>query len=248
MSHGTRTAAATLALLAACGGTIRHSGDGEADTAPADTAPADTATADTATADTATDGDEDTAVVPDGEGDTPGDTAPADVTADGGCELVQIPFEAEDMTFDDGFRTDESSRPYIGTFLEAAMDDAGTASREIDIPCGDDWVLWGLVWIEGGYATMYSDSFSWAWDEAATTWVWDLMQQGCSPSLPADWYWDRVSLRTETGTCGDPEEDPAVFTLSAGAHTFHLLGREGNAAVAEFVLTNDLDYVPPDPG
>ena len=165
---------------------------------------------------------------------------------DGDCALVQIPFQAEDMTMDRGFNVETSSREYIGQFIEAvARDSIGEASIELEIPCDDTWVLWGLVWFESGYA----DSFRWSWDAVASDPpVWDLMQQGCSPSLGADWYWDEVSSRVDTGTCGDPEEDPALVDLTAGTHTFYLLTRERMSAVAEFILTNDLAYTPPDPG
>ena len=92
-----------------------------------------------------------------------------------------------------------------------------------------------------------SDSFYWTWDTWTDTWVWDLMQQ-CGTSIAADWYWDQMTLRTETGSCGPPEEDPALLDLEAGTHTFYLYGREDDSTVAEFILTNDLAYVPPDPG
>lgn len=227
--------AAGLLALSACGGTVTSDRDGGAD-GTADPPPADMET------DVTADADDD--AVPDAEDDASPDPV-SDPPPDGDCALVQIPFQAEDMTLDRGFRTGESSREYIGTFIEGIMDRDGEASMDLEIPCEDTWVLWGLVWWE----QMASDSFYWAWDTVPSDPpVWDLMQQGCSPSIGRDWYWDQVSSRIETGYCGDPEEDPALMDLTAGTHTFYLMGRERLSAVAEFILTNDLSYTPPPPG
>jgi len=260
LSQSIAIAAAAL-LVSACGGTLKAGGDTGTDTG-IDTTPADTAVdttpdidpdmpADTfedtppdtgmdAPPDTETDAPPD--LVPDTEPDVVIDTAP-DVLPDAVCPLVQITFEAEAMTFDDGFGTAESSRAYIGTYLESLSDDYGVASISLDIPCADDWYLWGLAWWGSGA----SDSFYWTWDTWPETWVWDVMQQ-CGTTITADWYWDLVTQRTETGSCGAPEYDPAVMTLGAGAHLFYLMGREGDTAVDEFILTNDPSFVPVDPG
>ena len=256
-----RTTRTTTILMAAllvwgCGGVIKAGEDADDDTTtPPDTMTGDTDTdpADDPADDPATDPLPDTSedpppdTVPDPTTDPVPDTAPdptTDPLPDGSCPLVQIPFEAEDMDHDDGFAEEASSRPYIGTFLESRTDGGGVASWEIDVPCADNWYLWGLVW----WSSLYEDSFYWTWDTWPESWVWDVYQQGCSPSASSDWYWDQLSLRTETGSCGDPEEDPAVLPLSAGSHTFFLFGRESGTAVAEFILTNDPAYVPPDPG
>jgi len=237
-------AAAALLALAACGGTVKSQFDSGTD-GTADPPPADVET------DASPDGVEDAVedAVDDTAEDAVDDPAPdpvSDPRPDGGCELVQIPFEAEDMTLDSGFGTETSSREYIGQFIEAvAWDSRGQASIELEVPCDDTYVLWGLVWWE----QMASDSFYWAWDAVPSDPpVWDLMQQGCSPSIGRDWYWDQVSSRIETGYCGDPEEDPALMDLTAGTHTFYLFTRERMSAVAEFILTNDLAYTPPPPG
>lgn len=234
----TRMPAFFMALiLIGCGGTVKADRDGETDT-----------TTDQPSVDGETDTGEDTPT-PDADTDTPtpdvvGDTPTPDVEPDGGCGPVQIAFEAEDGTLEGAMNTRESSREYIGTFLEyLGGEGGGSASYEVEVPCSDTYVLWAVVWFESGN----EDSFFWAWDDTTTTWVWDLTQQGCYPRLGRDWYWDQVSQRTDTGRCGDPEVDPATFTLTAGTHTFHLLGRERMSAVAEFVLTNDMSYTPPEP-
>ena len=253
--------AAAALLASACGGSIAANGDGGTDTG-ADTTPADTSvdTMPDADLDVPAETIEDTPpdtepdavpdaepdavpdLVPDTEPDVPPDTA-VDVPPDVACPLVQIPFEAEAMTFDSGFRTAVSSRAYIGTYLESVYDDGGVASVSLDVPCADDWYLWGLAWWGSGS----SDSFYWTWDTWPDTWVWDVMQQ-CGTTITADWYWDQVSQRTETGACAAPDVDPAVMPLSAGTHIFYLMGREGDTAVDEFILTNDPSFVPVDPG
>jgi hypothetical protein len=231
------TITAALLVLAACGGTVKSQLDGETD-GTEDPPPADLET------DVSPDAEED--ATPEDAVEDAVDDAVSDPPPDGGCELVQIPFEAEDMTLDSGFGTETSSREHIGQFIEAvAWDSRGQASIELEIPCDDTYVLWGLAWWE----QMESDSFYWSWDSVPSDPpVWDLMQQGCSPSIGRDWYWDQVSSRIETGYCGDPEEDPALMDLTAGTHTFYLFTRERMSAVAEFILTNDLAFTPPPPG
>ncbi|MBW2260426.1 MAG: hypothetical protein JRG91_00515 [Deltaproteobacteria bacterium] len=235
-------AAAVMLVIGACGGTVTTGTDGGTDGA-ADPPPADLET------DGAPDGDGDPLddATPDAEEDAAPDPVSdpvSDPPPDGGCAFVQIPFEAEDMTLDSGFQTAESSREYIGTFIENVATSDGQAAIDIEIPCEDTYVLWGLVWWESGS----EDSFYWSWDAIPSDRpVWDVMQQ-CGTSIARDWYWDQVTYRTDTGFCDTPEEDPALMDLTAGTHTFYLTGRERLSAVAEFILTNDLGYTPPDPG
>ena len=170
--------------------------------------------------------------------EAPPDIEP-DVIPDGPCPLQQIPFQAEAMTLDSGFLVETSSRPEIGQYIMAQGANTGSASIALDIPCAGNWVMWGIVW----WQDSYSDSFFWAWDDPATRYVWHVMQQ-CGTSIPQDWYWDQVSRSPVTTTCVTIDEDPAVMPLTAGPHTFYLLGREPGASAAEFVLTNDMSWTP----
>lgn len=158
------------------------------------------------------------------------------------CPAVQIPFEAEEMEDLTGYSVRTSSRTSIGDYIQA-IEDSGEASIEITIDCEDDYVLWGLAWWESGRA----DSFYYRWGSTSDRLVWDIMQQGCYPDLSRNWYWDRVSRRTENGSCGDPDEDPAVFHLTEGTHTFRLHPREQESSVAEFILTNVPRFRPTGP-
>jgi hypothetical protein len=157
------------------------------------------------------------------------------------CPAVQIPFEAEEMDLT-GFSVRTSSRPSIGDYIEP-YGDSGEAFIELSIDCEDDYVLWGLAWWESGS----SDSFYYRWGTTSDRLVWDIMQQGCYPDLTRNWYWDHVSRRIEDGACGDPDEDPDVFHLTEGTHTFRLHPREPESSVAEFILTNMRGFTPPGP-
>ncbi|MBW2262479.1 MAG: hypothetical protein JRG91_10945 [Deltaproteobacteria bacterium] len=171
--------------------------------------------------------------------DSTTDTGPdprIDVTGD--CPPVRIPFEAEDMTLT-GFVTDTSTRPEIGDYIYSETNTA-RASIDIGIPCTDEYVLWGLVWWEDDS----NDSVFWEWDSSGTPMVWDFLQ--CSGTTPR-WHWDQVTGRPDSMYCREPAEDPEIFVLTEGDHTFALTNRELYSTVAEFVLTNDMSYTPPFP-
>jgi hypothetical protein len=60
-------------------------------------------------------------------------------------------------------------------------------------------------------------------------------------TFSSNWQWTRVNIGTSTGTATD---EPRVFNLSAGTHTLIFRGREANSALDQFIICNDLDFVP----
>jgi len=162
-----------------------------------------------------------------------------DGESDSPCAPVQIPFRAEDFTIERGFELRDAATPEVDRMLVCTMDNMGSAHIELDIPCDDDWTMWSLArWRDGN-----SDSIFWAWDDRDARYVWHIMQQ-CGASIAPGWYWDQVTRSPVEGNCSDIDEDPAVFHLTEGRHTFYLSGREADAAVGLFVLTNEPSYTP----
>jgi hypothetical protein len=143
------------------------------------------------------------------------------------CGNNRIEFEAEAMELIFFIALDD---PRVGQYITDPAGFTGFASIELDIPCA-------VHWLEG-------DSFYWAWDDPTSTLVWHLLQQ-CGDPRVDEWRWDQVSGSIETWDCGDVGDDPAVVSLTAGPHTFYLLGREAYARVDKFIITDNLSWTGP---
>lgn len=166
------------------------------------------------------------------------ETIPTDAT-DATEEIVcgdnRIQFEAESMAMVFFMVLDD---PRVGQYITDTAGYSAFASIELDIPCAGDWVMWGNVhWLEG-------DSFYWAWDDPTSTLVWHLLQQ-CGDPRVDEWRWDQVSGAIEDWNCANVGDDPAVVSLTAGLHTFYLLGREPFARVDRFIFTDNLSWTGP---
>ena len=176
--------------------------------------------------------------MPEGGGDAQTD-APDAAGDDGApCSPAQVSFRADEMELD-GFLVRNTDIDEVDRMILVQRANTGEASMEVDVPCEDDWTLWAYARWENTEA----DSFYWSFDDPRDRIVWHVMQQ-CAVTIEPGWYWDQVSRGSDIGACEPIQEDPAVVHLTRGRHTFYLFGREANAAVGLFVLTNDPSYRP----
>ncbi len=100
----------------------------------------------------------------------------------------------------------------------------GRVVYTITVPTTDSYVLWGRT-----YAPNYNDDSFWVSVDGAPEALWDM-------PVSSGWNWNKVSARGETG--------PKRYTLTAGTHTITLRSRENGAAIEEWALSSDENYLP----
>jgi hypothetical protein len=138
-----------------------------------------------------------------------------------------------------------TSRLGEGVVAYSAVEDAGTVEFELDIPCDDEYALWGRVNdVEPG-PLQYADPDSYyvtVDDGLEHTWLY-----GCGTEGAPQWSWQRMSHAVVGSTCDDISPIDGSFT--AGTHTVVLRNREPAAsnryaAIARILATNDPTLVP----
>ena len=104
--------------------------------------------------------------------------------------------------------------------------DAGSASVDIQIPEDGTYAIWTHMW----YAGSDGNSYWLKIDESPA------IKVGNEDSGYQIWKW--VGWHD-----GSPSNGMAV-KLTAGQHTFQIIGREAGARIGQIIVTNDLTYIP----
>lgn len=121
-----------------------------------------------------------------------------------------------------------------GRYISPPTGDPGDGRAEFQIYITEpgEYVVWGRVFAPNND----NNSFFFIMDGGEKlTWDLDARQE--------EWHWDRVSNRG-TGSEGKPEEDPVVFNLSAGLHSFIIEEREYRSQLDHLIFTRDRNFVP----
>src|SRR5688572_11546717 len=144
------------------------------------------------------------------------------------AQLVYLPFEAEGGSLVAPMRRYTNSGVVnIGT----TSSHQGTATFQVSVPVAGNYIIWARhLSVDGGHDSFYvaMDGSEVPYHTALETWS-------------SNWQWTRVNIGTSLGTVTD---EPRVFSLSAGTHTVVFRGREANSFLDQFILCNDLDFVP----
>lgn len=133
-----------------------------------------------------------------------------------------------------------------GTYASSPIAELGTADFAFEVPCADDYVVWGRVFDgdPGPPGANDPDSFYVTADDGAEAgWFY-----GCQTEfLQGSWSW--LKIRTvRSVTCDGPVD--LSLALAAGTHHVELRNREPEnamglrAGIARMLITNDLDHVP----
>ncbi|MFQ5708455.1 MAG: Ig-like domain-containing protein [bacterium] len=110
----------------------------------------------------------------------------------------------------------------------------GVAEFTFNVDVAGDYVVWGrAIAPDGG-----SDVFKIHMDGGPEK-FWDVGQRNHS----SVWFWDQVSHRG-TGSATNPEEDPVIFTLTAGTHTLMVNEGKDGTKLDQILITNNLGFVP----
>ncbi len=116
-----------------------------------------------------------------------------------------------------------SNSQYIFVPLDHQGND-GDAEYSVNIKEPGDYVIWGRVIApEGDQNSFFVDA------DGSGDNLWEL-------GLTSTWEWQEVNNRDVA--------DPAIFTLSKGAHTITIKQREANSRIDKIFLTNDFNYTP----
>ena len=116
---------------------------------------------------------------------------------------------------------------YIGT----TSSEQGTATVQFSVPVGGNYIIWARnVSVDSGHDSFYvsMNGSEVPYHTALETWS-------------SNWQWTRVNIGTSIGTVTD---EPRVFGLSSGTHTLVFRGREANCTLDQFIICNDLDFIP----
>ena len=144
------------------------------------------------------------------------------------AQLVYLPFEAEGGSIVAPMqRYTNSGVVYIGT----TSSQQGTATVQFSVPVGGNYIIWARnLSVDSGHDSFFvsMDGSEVPYHTALETWS-------------SNWQWTRVNIGTSIGTVTD---EPRVFGLSSGTHTLVFRGREANCTLDQFIICNDLDFVP----
>ncbi len=145
---------------------------------------------------------------------------------------VYLGIEAEDGTLVAPMTSTNDAQIVTRQFIQTTNANQGTATYNIDVPKAGTYVIWAKVL----GATYASDSFFVSVDGQED--IFDAAEGKNS----TNWQWSVVNGR---GTTGTPLAlNPRTFSLSQGTHTIVFRGREVQAGLDRFILTDDLNYIP----
>ena len=119
-------------------------------------------------------------------------------------------------------------RAYGGQFITSGTESSGTATWSFTVPASDSYVVWCRVLAP----TSENDSFHVRADSGAED-TYDVAEGTWGPN----WQWTQVNARTL-------EQDPRVFSFSAGSHTIRFRQRSPLTRVDRVIITNDFNFVP----
>jgi hypothetical protein len=123
-----------------------------------------------------------------------------------------------------------------GRFVQSTTTGSGTLRLQVNAPTAGTYVLWGRVLAP----TPDTDSLYVSVDGGAED-IWDMAEFLWKP----EWQWTRVTGRAANG--GTPSrlnQQPRLFTLTAGVHTFTFRGREPQAGLDRLFVTADAGALP----
>lgn len=172
-----------------------------------------------------------------------GSTGPGETTG-GGCEPVKIVALVADADVQAPMKA-ENSDSGEGVIAGSAFAEEGVIKFKIDIPCADDYAVWGRVYDATPGSTPVNDP-----DSFYVSGVGDgegVWNYGCQTLMAVDkWGWLRVHKGDAAGCSNMPEWTPA---LGAVTDEIKLRNREAQsgsdkAFIARLLITNDLEYTP----
>lgn len=179
-----------------------------------------------------------------GTGSSSGGTTTGGVCDPG--EFVKEIELVENAVVEEPMQTAESTLGE-GVFAFSEVEEQGTVTFSVHVPCEDEYVVWGRVGdINDGVNQNDPDSFYVSVDGGAEiTWFY-----GCQTSGNNEvWSWEQVKDNELGAQCDDAVD--LVVTLDTGVHTVRMRNREpanndAFAAIARILVTNDQGYVPND--
>jgi hypothetical protein len=160
-------------------------------------------------------------------------TAPTDTD----IEAANILIEAEDAQinypFEYGRDGEASSDGFIWVPNRAgnvwnSAEPGGYAEFIFEVPQTGNYVIWGRILASNGN----NNSFFVSMDDSDFS-LWSTVKS-------KKWVWDQVNSRGGA--------DPVVFYLQAGKHTLTIKQREDGTKLDKILITNDLGYIPEEPG
>lgn len=162
-------------------------------------------------------------------------------TPDGGAgtpDMVLVPLsvEAESATVTAPMSKVADANASGGQYLTLPVGGVGgKASIAVTVPTAGDYIVWGRVLAPTDTANSFHAAIDAdtidndAVDNVST--IWDL-------PISAIWVWNKVNMRIAAGNTD------LKVTLTAGAHTIYLNGREAGAQLDRVILTTDATFVP----
>lgn len=147
-------------------------------------------------------------------------------------DKVYLGIEAEDALLVSPMTVVTDTAVATRRFVKSSTANQGTATYTIEVPKSGTYIIWSKILGQ----TFASDSFFVSVNGAED--VFDAAEGKTS----ADWQWSVVNGR---GTTGTPMTlNPRTFNLVQGKNTIVVRGREANAGLDRFIVTDDLNYVP----
>jgi hypothetical protein len=173
-------------------------------------------------------------------------------------QILTPPFDTATSLGDTYQITEAYGGAFIGT-PNGEGNNGAWVKYEFTVPQGGDWYVWGRA-ISTSDA---DDSFYWGLDvtdadaeaDADTDKIdiWDFNELDNCPLgeclvFPTDWLWFRLSARAAgpfpVGPTGQGIDyaDPIPLALTAGTHTFHIIGREDGTYLDMIWATMDAGF------
>ncbi|MBA4147178.1 MAG: tandem-95 repeat protein [Verrucomicrobia bacterium] len=154
---------------------------------------------------------------------------------DGGTNTtdnVYLGIEAEDAVIVSPMTVVTDTKVPSRRYVHTPLANQGTATYTVEVPKTGTYIIWSKILGE----TFASDSFFVAVNGEED--VFDAAENKTSP----EWQWSIVNGRGGTGT--PLKLAPRTFNLSQGLNTILIRGREANAGLDRFIITDDLNYTP----
>ncbi|MEK7635596.1 MAG: fibronectin type III domain-containing protein [Patescibacteria group bacterium] len=147
-------------------------------------------------------------------------------------------YEAESCILASPMQIVSDSLASNNQYIQTSILESGTATCSFSVSAAGAYKIIARVFAQNGG----TDSFYFQIDNSPED-IWDL-NPTASPGEYSVWREDDLAKRG-TGTFDNPQYDPYTLTLSSGAHTLALRGRESNTRLDYFYLTRLTDTAPP---